>query len=149
MTEQCIRSSMADKQECPICRHNANEGSLRVNIQVEDIVTAWKAARYVLSAMARKRANRRGCRPYMLKLAKDDAEAQGETSTAGKKRKRGPEPSASRSNSNTTEAGDAKVKRESPDDDGDIEMIGSSSSNAQRMFNPGYPPPSRTDLKPL
>ncbi|KAI4517900.1 hypothetical protein K525DRAFT_209835 [Schizophyllum commune Loenen D] len=105
---------MADKQECPICRHNANEGSLRVNIQVEDIVTAWKAAR-----------------PYMLKLAKDDAETQAETSTAGKKRKRGPEPSTSRSNSNTTEAGNAKVKREPPEDDEDIEMIGSSSSNTQ------------------
>ncbi|KAL1715251.1 hypothetical protein EV715DRAFT_207902 [Schizophyllum commune] len=102
---------MADKQECPICRHNANEGSLRVNIQVEDIVTAWKAAR-----------------PYMLKLAKDDAEAQAETSTAGKKRKRGPEPSTSRSNSNT---GDAKVKRESSEDDDDIEMIGSSNSKVQ------------------
>ncbi|KAI5822318.1 hypothetical protein K523DRAFT_257174 [Schizophyllum commune Tattone D] len=105
---------MADKQECPICRHNANEGSLRVNIQVEDIVTAWKAAR-----------------PYMLKLAKDDAEAQAETSTAGKKRKRGPEPSTSRSNSNTTDTGDAKVKREFPEDDDDIEMIGSSSSPTQ------------------
>ncbi|KAI5899301.1 uncharacterized protein SCHCODRAFT_02482875 [Schizophyllum commune H4-8] len=105
---------MADKQECPICRHNANEGTLRVNIQVEDIVTAWKTAR-----------------PYMLKLAKDDADAQAEASTAGKKRKRGPEPSTSRSNSNTTAAGNAEVKRETPEEDDDIEMIGSLGAKAQ------------------
>lgn len=102
----CIRATMATKQECPICRHSANEGSLRVNIQVEDIVTAWKAAR-----------------PYMLKLAKEDEQAQTEEPAAGKKRKRGKERGSSRSPLSPERS--ARLKREPPADD-DIEMIGSS-----------------------
>ncbi|TRM59928.1 hypothetical protein BD626DRAFT_550071 [Schizophyllum amplum] len=97
---------MATKQECPICRHSANEGSLRVNIQVEDIVTAWKAAR-----------------PYMLKLAKEDEQAQTEEPAAEKKRKRGKERGSSRSPLSPERS--ARLKREPPADD-DIEMTGSS-----------------------
>ncbi|KAL1744206.1 hypothetical protein HDZ31DRAFT_39179 [Schizophyllum fasciatum] len=105
---------MADKQECPVCRHAANEGALRVNIQVEDIVTAWKAAR-----------------PYMLKLAQEDAQAQAEQSLAGKKRKRGPEPGSTRTTSNSSREGSEPAKREPSGDDDDIEMIGSSMVSTQ------------------
>jgi hypothetical protein len=39
---------MADKQACPNCRHAANEGHLRVNPGMEDVVSAWKTARFVI-----------------------------------------------------------------------------------------------------
>ena len=44
---QCIRNSMAMKQECPICRKGTNEGQIRPMVGLEEVVESWKAARYV------------------------------------------------------------------------------------------------------
>lgn len=37
---------MAEKQECPACRKPANDGHLRPNPVMEEVVAAWKLARY-------------------------------------------------------------------------------------------------------
>lgn len=39
---------MSDKQECPACRKAANEGHIRPNPAMEEVVAAWKLSRYVL-----------------------------------------------------------------------------------------------------
>ncbi|KAF9466269.1 hypothetical protein BDZ94DRAFT_1251555 [Collybia nuda] len=45
----CVRTSMSDKQECPACRKAANEGHIRPNPVVEEVVAAWKLSRsYIL-----------------------------------------------------------------------------------------------------
>ena len=45
---QCIRNSMASKQECPVCRKSANEGQIRPSVALEEIIESWKAARYAI-----------------------------------------------------------------------------------------------------
>ena len=45
---QCIRNFMTSKQECPVCRKNANEGQLRPVVVLEEIIESWKAARCVI-----------------------------------------------------------------------------------------------------
>jgi len=45
---QCIRNSMASKQECPVCRKSANEGQIRPIVALEEITESWKAARCVI-----------------------------------------------------------------------------------------------------
>jgi E3 ubiquitin-protein ligase RAD18 len=45
--EQCARSYINEKSECPSCRKIANEGHLRVNPAMEEVVSAWKLARCV------------------------------------------------------------------------------------------------------
>ena len=45
---QCIRNSMASKQECPVCRKSANEGQIRPIVALEEIIESWKAARCVV-----------------------------------------------------------------------------------------------------
>ncbi|KAF5386563.1 hypothetical protein D9615_001906 [Tricholomella constricta] len=55
----CVRSSLAEKQECPACRKTAIEGHLRPNPVMEEVVSAWKLSR-----------------PYILNLSKADSEQQ-------------------------------------------------------------------------
>ena len=43
--KQCIRNYINEKSECPSCRKTANEGHLRVNLVMEEAVSAWKSAR--------------------------------------------------------------------------------------------------------
>ena len=43
---------MSHKQECPSCRKGANEGHLRPNPIVEEIINGWKDARYVREPMS-------------------------------------------------------------------------------------------------
>ncbi|TFK34814.1 hypothetical protein BDQ12DRAFT_612703 [Crucibulum laeve] len=43
----CSCVTMAIKQECPSCRKAANEGHLRPNPAIEEVVAAWKASRCV------------------------------------------------------------------------------------------------------
>jgi hypothetical protein len=44
---QCARGAISEKAECPACRKSAAETHLRVDPAVEEIVAAWKAARYI------------------------------------------------------------------------------------------------------
>jgi hypothetical protein len=43
---QCARGAISEKAECPACRKSAAETHLRVDPAIEEIVAAWKAARY-------------------------------------------------------------------------------------------------------
>ncbi|KAG5639536.1 hypothetical protein H0H81_000683 [Sphagnurus paluster] len=79
---QCVRTSLAEKQECPGCRKAAIEGHLRPNPVMEEVVEAWKLSR-----------------PYILNLAKEDERQAQESETIvntplGKKRKIAPDTGA-------------------------------------------------------
>lgn len=44
---QCVRSYISEKSACPSCRKTANEGHLRPNVAMEEVVSQWKEARYL------------------------------------------------------------------------------------------------------
>ncbi|KIP02641.1 hypothetical protein PHLGIDRAFT_285698 [Phlebiopsis gigantea 11061_1 CR5-6] len=51
----CIRTALATKDECPLCRHAIREVHLRRNTAVEDAVRAWGLARtFVLQVLREK-----------------------------------------------------------------------------------------------
>lgn len=55
----CIRPAMSHKQECPICRKVANEGHLRPNPIVEEIINGWKDARPYILSLVKQEARRK------------------------------------------------------------------------------------------
>ncbi|KAJ7168242.1 hypothetical protein C8R43DRAFT_983682 [Mycena crocata] len=50
----CIRSSLHTSKDCPTCRSAATESQLRPNPALEEVVTAWKAARSSVLDLARQ-----------------------------------------------------------------------------------------------
>ncbi|KDR81862.1 hypothetical protein GALMADRAFT_135257 [Galerina marginata CBS 339.88] len=59
----CIRTSLASKQECPSCRKTANEAHIRPNPTLENVISAWKDTR-----------------PFILRLIKREEEESGTSS---------------------------------------------------------------------
>jgi E3 ubiquitin-protein ligase RAD18 len=46
---------MANKDECPLCRHQISDFHLRKNPTVEDAVRAWKVARCALAILPKRK----------------------------------------------------------------------------------------------
>ncbi|KAG6853439.1 hypothetical protein C0991_004364 [Blastosporella zonata] len=94
---QCIRSSLAEKQECPTCRKTAIEGHIRPNSVVEEIISNWNISR-----------------PYLLDLIKQKDEWKRDSTPItpkAKKRKVSPETENRRRVSTSTLASPSKHKR--------------------------------------
>jgi E3 ubiquitin-protein ligase RAD18 len=51
----CIRRTIPHKSECPVCRTQQSEGSLRKNPALEDVVQAFVKARKLIMELAMKR----------------------------------------------------------------------------------------------
>ena len=75
---QCIRTAMATKDECPLCRHSILEVHLRKNPAIEDAVRAWNLARCVVCYASARAGNSRGlvCRPFVLQVLREREEAK-------------------------------------------------------------------------
>ncbi|GAA6060963.1 hypothetical protein JCM10212_006545 [Sporobolomyces blumeae] len=50
----CVRTHLRDVKKCPQCQHEANEAHIRRNLQVEEMVRAWKVARPILLEQQRR-----------------------------------------------------------------------------------------------
>jgi E3 ubiquitin-protein ligase RAD18 len=92
---QCIRVSLANKQECPSCRKTASEAHIRPNPALDKVISDWKNARceIVVHYLAVFRVLMHS-RPFVLQLVRK-AEQPSETHSlaepkTAKKRKRIP-----------------------------------------------------------
>ena len=90
---QCIRVSLANKQECPSCRKTASEAHIRSNPALDKVISDWRNARcdivvhllpflYILT----------DSRPFILQLVRkaDHPHDSFEEPKTAKKRKRNP-----------------------------------------------------------
>lgn len=67
---------MSDKQECPNCRKSANEGHIRPNPIIEEVISAWKEARWVhgFIYLLHEKLKDKLRRPFVLNLIKQQGE---------------------------------------------------------------------------
>ena len=124
---QCIRSHLSEKPECPICRQSSTDFNLRRNQSLEDVVRAWTVARYVSSSCfvcASRHWATLTWRPFVLGLCKDIEACRNDSIS------KTPSPSRRRSPSKPTPR---KRKRSSYSDDGDdvVELVGSQLEESQ------------------
>lgn len=98
-TTQCIRESLAVKQECPTCRKGQeNEGHIRVNPVLDEAVAAWGEARCVaISAFTIESFDNITQRASVLSyIEKANRQATVPSTSSPKKRKRSaPNPDSS------------------------------------------------------
>ncbi|KDQ59637.1 hypothetical protein JAAARDRAFT_153620 [Jaapia argillacea MUCL 33604] len=140
----CVRNALAEKAECPICRKQASETQLRVNLAIETCVAAWKLARTHILRLT-KEEEERLTRPK--RKASDFERIVIESPMKKRKRAGGydernssPTPGSSKSPSKIRPKSPVKAKRVvSQQDDDVIEISSSPVSNAPDI-------PSAADL---
>ena len=91
---QCIRVSLANKQECPSCRRTTSEAHIRPNPALDKVISDWKKARYDIVVPYQPMFDISvDSRPFILQLVKDTEQRHDmslEEPKTIKKRKRGP-----------------------------------------------------------